>query len=809
MKKIILFIVTFSMLIVIPALLFAQSKIQGRVTDINDSPIAGVTALLQKATDSTLVKGAITDYTGNYSFENIAAGNYFISFSHTAFSPQQTTLFGVAGGIKNIDRGIIKLEAASATLKDIRVTATRPFIVQEADRTVINIANSIVMSSGTALDVLEKAPGVTVDRQNDIISLMGKAGVFVYIDGKQSYLSMADVVALLKTIPADNIDNIELITNPSAKYDAAGNAGIINIRTKKNDNTGTNGTVSLTAATGHFDREYANMRLNHRTEKLNFFVNYGANRVGDMWKFDLERDWSENGERNIVNNISPIRFRDGGQNAGAGVDYYIEKNSVIGLSWAGQWSTSNERAPADASFRRTPEGSVYYQTHSAKAISNPVYNHVVNADFQHNFRKNSGQLTADFDLGYFRRAYENTLITTTTIPYDPNEPRTWMLTTMPVMIDVRSIKADYSRPLKKNWTLAAGIKSSWVRSDNDQSLFSGEENKLQLDPDLSEHFQYTEQINAAYVHFAGEMGGNTKLQWGLRTEQTRSVGNAITHSNRVARDYIDFFPSALVSRPVGKEQVLTFSYSYRIDRPGYQSLNPVRGYLDPFAYSRGNPFLQPQYTHALELKHGFRQKIFTSLNVSFTSGLISYIIQPVNLQQYERVPQNMGHAQSYSLAVSFPLNVLPVWKIQSTLTGIYGQFHFTYLNTPVTAKQLSGRLNFTNTFTFKQGWSAELSGELSAPAVDVISHSPWLGYINAGIQKSYGARWKFRLNGQDILYTQKILGYINTAGFYMHTHITPDSRVVSLSATYTFGNQKIKEVRQRKTASEEEMKRAN
>jgi hypothetical protein len=617
-------------------------------------------------------------------------------------------------------------------------------------------------------------------------------------------------MALLKTMPADNIDNIELITNPAAQYDADGNAGIIDIRLKKNDNIGTNGNLSLSAGTGRYDREQASIRLNHRTAIFNLFGSYAANRSNDLWSFDLKRDWSQNGERNIVNNISPIRFRGVAHNASAGIDYFLGKTTVVGLIWSGQWNNWHEKAPADASFRSTPTGPVYYQTHSAKAISDPTYNHVLNANFQHNFHNNDGQLTADFDLGYFRRMFENSLLTTTVIPFDPGEPRTGMLTTMPVRIDVRSVKADYSRTLSKHWKMETGIKSSWVQSDNNQVLLSGVENNLKPDSGLSEHFQYTEQINAAYLHFAGELKGGTKLQGGLRAELTHSVGNAISHSNKVAKEYANIFPSGLISQPLGKDEVLTLSYSYRIDRPGYQSLNPVRSYLDPFAYSRGNPFLKPQYTHSLELKHGFKQKIFTSLNAAFISGLISYIIQPVNLKQYERVPENMGHAQSYSFVVSFPLELLPCWKMQSTLMGLYSRFHFTYLDQPVIAKQAGSRLNITNAFSFKKGWSAELSGELSSPSVEVISHIPWMGYMNAGVQKSFGLRWKLRLNVTDILYTRKIaFEHINTAGFYMHTLITYDSRVATLNATYSFGNQKLKEARQRKTASEEEMSRTN
>lgn len=785
--------------------------ISGKVNGSGGGPLYNANLLLLKSADSSLVKGVISDKNGDFLIQHVLPGSYILSVSIMGYK----TVFTARAILIDENSQDIILPAFILTeevkqLSEVSVTAIRPFIVQAADRTIVNVANSIVMSGGTALEVLEKAPGVTVDRQSDAISLMGKTGVIVYINGKQSYLAPADVMTLLKTMPADNIDNIELITNPTAKYDAAGNAGIINIRLKKNDATGTNGSLSLSAGTGRYDRELGSLRLNHRTAKFNFFGNYAVNRSNDLWRFDLQRDWSQDGERNISHNISPIRFKGHGHNATAGMDYFINKKTVVGAAWTGQWNTHQERAPADVIFRHAPGEAVYSQTHTQKSISDITGNQVVNINAQHTLDGNGGELTADFDLGYYKRAYENSLLTATIVPSHPTEPRTGMLTTMPVTINVRSIKADYNRSLSKSWKMDAGIKNSWVQSDNNQTLLSGEEDKLQPDPDLSEHFQYTEQINAAYIHFSGEIKGGTKLQAGLRVEHTHSVANSISKNNKITRNYTDLFPSALLSRPIGKNQALTLSYSYRIDRPNYQDLNPVRSYLDPFSYSRGNPFLKPQYTHSIELKHSFAEKIFTSFNASFTADLMEYIVQPITLKQFERVRENMGNAQSYSLAVSFPFNVLPGWRIQSTLLGLYGRYRFTYLDAPVVAKQVSGRLNVTNAITLTRGWSAELSGELSAPAVYVVTHTPWLGYLNTGVQKAFGSRWKLRLNAEDLLYTRKIAkGYINTAGYYMNIDISADSRVATLTATYVFGNQKLKASRQRRTASEEEMNRTN
>jgi hypothetical protein len=428
---------------------------------------------------------------------------------------------------------------------------------------------------------------------------------------------------------------------------------------------------------------------------------------------------------------------------------------------------------------------------------------------QHTFGPKGGQLTADFDLGRFRRSYSNSLFTNTLFSQEPQQPMAGLYIQMPTAIDIRTVKMDYTRSFGKDWKLEAGLKSSSVRSDNNMTLSSGEDGNLEVDPALSNHFQYTEQVNAAYLNMAGKFGGSTQWQAGLRAEHTHSVGNSVNLNNKVTRDYLNFFPSLFVTQPLSQAHKLTFSYSYRIDRPNYQNLNPARGYIDPYAYSRGNAFLKPQYTHSLELKHGYKDKIFTSLGASYTTDLVYFLIQPVDLNRFERTPDNIGNSSAYNLTVSFPLTILSGWTLQTNLMGIYGRFNYTYLDTPLTVRQVSGRFNAANSFVLGRGWTAELTGWINTPAVDAIWHSPWLGSLDAGLQKSLGSKWKAKLSVQDMLHTNRIIGYISAAGYYNEFHIFMDTRVAMLNLTYSFGNQQLKGMRQRRIGSEEEMQRTN
>lgn len=786
----------------------AQAHLSGSVLDGTGQPLADASVLLLDARDSSLVKGALGDGRGRYAFENVRAGRYRLSASRVGYAPVLSEPVEVSEAAPAALPPLTLTERAGE-LDGATVTAKKPFVEQKLDRTIVNVAGSIIASGSTALEVLEKAPGVTVDRQNDAIQLRGREGVIVLIDGRQTYLSMADVVALLRSTPSDNIDRLELVTNPSARYDAAGNAGLIDIRLKQNNNVGTNGSASLAGGTGRYGRSRGSLQVNHRTARLNLFGSYSANRGGNYWDFDLRRDQADGEARNLVDQLSYIRFWERGQNAKVGLDWFFGKNTTVGVVCTGFWSNLREQSPAYAWFRRQEGGPVYLHTLADKALKNSLSNQVANLNVQHTFGKTGKQLTADLDFGHFSRLFTNALTTRTLLPTVPPQPTTGLFTRMPATIDILTGKVDYSQPLPGGWKLEAGAKSASVFSDNDLTLLQGLAENLQRDDSLSNHFRYTEQVNAAYAMVAGKLGGKTEVQAGLRVEHTHSDAHSLNLGTRVVRDYVNLFPTLFVSRPLNDRHTLTASYGYRIDRPVYQYLNPARSYLDPYAFSRGNPYLRPQYTHALELKHGYRNKVFTSLGANLTDEFIFFIIQPVTGNTTERVPENFGRSDSYNLTVSFPVTLTPRWSAQATFVGTYGQFRFTYLGVSRRVEQVMGRLTASSALTLGRGWSAEATGWLATPAVYAVFRSPWLGTLDLGVQKSFGPQWKVKLSVQDVFHTNQILGWLRTPEFRFEHRIRMDTRVAMLNLSYAFGNQQLKAARQRRTASEDETRRAN
>jgi outer membrane cobalamin receptor len=786
----------------------AGQSVSGRVQDEQGNAMPFVNVLLLSSADSTLIKGAASNDAGDYSLEDVREGSFILAASMVGY---KMTYSGplVVSSRADVRAPLIVLATEATQLTEVSVVATRPFIEQSIDRTIVNVSNSIISSGSTALEVLEKSPGVSVDKQNDGIALRGKDGVIVMLDGKQTYLSMADVVSMLRGMPSDNIDKIELITNPPSKFDAAGNSGIINIVLKKNNSYGSNGSASLAFGSGEYHRERGSIQINNRSKKFNVFANYAGNRGGNYWNFDLRRKQAnEEGGWNLVDQDSYIEFRNSGHNAKAGIEYYVGKNTTVGVVYTGFWNSTDEQSPAETSIQKDNAEEPYLEIITDKTLHNVTSNQIGNINIQHTFGGKGGTLSADFDIGKYHRDYSNQLVITTLVSEDPPEGEEGLFTAMPSEIEIVTFKVDYSRDLSKNWKLDLGVKSSSVFSDNDMTLMSGPIDQMEIDTELSNHFQYTEKVRAMYASTAGKIG-KMDVQAGLRAEHTNSLGESLSLGTRIDRDYLNFFPSLFMTRSIAPKQTLAFSYSYRIDRPNYQSLNPARSYLDPYAFSRGNPNLRPQYTHAMELKHGFDNKIFTSVGANMVTDFVFYIIQPVSSESSERTPDNIGTSKAYNFNISFPINIMKAWSFQGNFTGTYSRLQYVYLGEQLLVEQVTGRFNGTNSFILGKGWTGELSGWLNTPSTNTIFVSPWLGSLDAGLQKSVKPSWKFRLSVSDIFKTNKWVAKGQANGYEQDVEITFDTRVVMLNVTYSFGNQQMKGVRQRSTASDEEVQRAN
>jgi len=789
-----------------------KGKVKGSIQDKAGKPLEFVSVLLVKASDSTLVKGDLSSASGTFAFENVGEGKYRIVATQLGFAKIHSEVFGLDASHPEHTLPALVMAEENKVLSEVTVTAKKPFIEQQIDRTVVNVENSIVASGNTALEVLEKAPGVTIDRQNDQIQLRGKQGVNIMIDGKQTYLSGQEVTDLLKNTPSDNIEKIEIITNPSSKYDAAGNSGIINIRMKKNKNFGTNGSVIIGAGYGRYEKSNNSLRLNHREGKINAFGNYSYAYNRSFQENELNRTIPFNGQVTYFdqNSSRPNLFR--GHNYRAGLDYFINKKSTVGILMSGFFNNWNQDNGINYSVIRNEAGAITLRPTTNVMVKNQWANLTGNLNYKYDFDGKGRELTADMDYSRFDRDSKNALTTNyTNEAGQVAQPTEKIRNTMPATIDIWAFKSDYVHPNKKGGKWEGGIKSSSVRSDNNLIYDNDRDGEWVLDTTKSNRFKYRENIQAAYLNFAGKLDKKTSLQLGLRVEHTNSQGHSITLNRLVDRSYTDFFPTFFASRQLDTNNVMNLSYSKRIDRPNYQDLNPFVFYLDPYTYQQGNPYLKPQYTHALQLTHVYKGALSTSLGYNRTSDVI---VREVPGQIPEKnityvSADNLATQHNVNLTVSFPVPVRKWWMMQNNLTVFYNKYDTPYLGAQYSVSVVAWNAYVSNTFTLGKGFSAELSGWYNSAGLYGFFASQPQGAFSVGMQKSlFNKKGMLKVNVNDPFWMNKFRGSTSYQDINFKINARWESRVVRATFTYNFGNQNVKAARQRSTSTEAERNRA-
>lgn len=794
---------------------FGQSPtkhtINGQVKTAAGQPLEFVTMLLVQASDSTkLVKGAISDANGAYTFENVTPGQYRIGAQQVGFAKTYSKPFAVDATQSSVAGPELTLAEESKNLSEVKVVAKKPFIEQQVDRTVVNVENSIVSSGNTALEVLEKAPGVTIDRQNDQIQLKGKAGVIVMIDGKQTYLSVQEVSNLLKNTPSDNIEKIEIITNPGSKYDASGNSGIINIKMKRDKNFGTNGTAILGAGVGRFEKTNASINLNHRQGKMTSFGSVNARYGRSFQMNDISRVIPLQGQTSYfdqnsyrVNFSRNVNFR-------AGFDYNLTRKSTVGAVLTGFSNLWAQPNGINTSYISNANGEVTLVPTTNIRSENRWNNITGNVNYKYDFDGKGRELTADADYSRFNADNLNDM-TTRFYNAAGAEVQGAQRFRNPMMaeINIWAAKADYVHPTKKG-KIEAGVKSSLVSTDNDMRYFDIIDNREVVNTNQTNRFQYNENINAAYTNFATRLNKKTNLQAGLRMEHTHSEGKSVTLNQTVTRDYVNLFPTVHVSRQLDTNHVLNVSYSRRIDRPSYQDLNPFKFYLDKYTYQEGNPYLRPQLTHSVEMTHVYKSAFSTTLGYSRTNDVIFREVPGQNPADSTTfvMTQNMRLQQNVNLTLSFPVQVRKWWMMQNNITALYNNIDAEYRGANLNVKVLTYNLYTSNNFTLGKGFSAELAGWFNSAGVYGIIKTQPMGAFSLGVQKRVlDGKGTLRVNVNDPFWINKFRGSAQYQDINLKMQSRWESRQVRATFTYRFGNQNVKAARQRQSATSAEQNR--
>lgn len=797
-------------LVILPDMM-AQTlgTIKGNVAQQSDKPLEFSTLMLLKSADSSLVKGAIADAAGTFSFERVAAGTYRVSAQQVGYTKTYSDLITIDDAHAVVQLPPIQLTEETRKLAELTVTARKPFIEQQVDRTVLNVENSVVAAGNTLLEVLEKAPGVTVDQQNEAIKVRGKGGVIVEIDGKRSYLSTQELMNLLRNTPSDNVEKIEVITNPSAKYDAAGNSGIINIKFKKNKNFGTNGTVTVgagqTLQPNGRGRMSSSLNLNHRVGQVNLFGNYSYGQYNNFNRNDIYRSIPYNGQVTYFDQRSSRVSQSLNHNFKGGVDWSVSKKTTLGALVSG--FTENESQPNGTSSADilNDQLAVTRRFTTGSRIVGNLTNLNYNANAKHLFNDKGHELSADVDYVTYTGQSKNFLGTQFFTPDGslsgrPDSVRNQMPSNIQILVG----KLDYARPMGKGkWE--TGLKASRVESDNNLT-FETKSDIWAIDPNRSNRFIYTEHISAAYLNYSRPLGKKTQLQTGLRLEHTNSVGNSVTLNDVRSRNYTNLFPSVFVTQQLDSSNALSFNYSRRIDRPNYQTLNPFIFFLDPFTYQQGNPNLRPQFTNSFQLTHTYKQAFITTLAYSrISDAIIDEVPRQIAAENKTFVTsENIDHQDNLSLTLSFPLPVTRWWNMQTNLSAFYNNYKTFYNNELLTLQQTSWNAYTSQNFTLSKTMTVEVSGFYNGAGVYGFYQIRPMGALSLGIQKQvWDKKGRFSLNMNDLFWTNHFTGKAQFQDIDFQVKSYWQSRVIRASFTYRFGNQNVKGARDRNTGADE------
>ncbi len=796
---------------------FTQNgSISGKVHDDAQKGLAGATALLLKASDSGLVKTAVTDKEGYFAFANVNAGSYLVAVSAAGFKKTLTPKISLDNESLVHELGVIGLSVEPKNMQHITVTAHKPFIEQKIDKMVVNIDAAVTNAGSTILEVLEKSPGVTVDKDGNI-SLKGKQQVLVMIDGRPTYLGPNELASLLKSMPASNADQIEIMTNPSAKYDAAGNSGIINIKTKKNKQQGFNGSINLNYSQGVYWRTNDNFNLNYRKNKFNFFANGGYSKWNSFQDLEINRKFRTPGVKDInaiFDQETNMRNSNSNYMMKMGMDYYLSKKTTLGVITTGLYNPEKFSSKS-LSYLKDGESNVDSMVYALSNNEGKWKNGTLNVNMRHQFDSTGRELTADLDYASYNSTSAMDFTNTTYDPYWSALNQTMLRGDLPVQIDIYSAKADYSQNLLKG-KLETGVKTSYVSTDNAANYFTISNGGETVDYGKTNNFVYKENINAGYLNFSRQFK-KLSVQVGLRYEYTHLEGDQFGNPQRpdssFSRGYGNLFPTIFLSYQASKDFQWGFNAGRRIDRPSYQDLNPFLFFLDQYTYQAGNPFIKPQYTTNVELSNTFKGFLTTTINYSHTVDFQTETFEQAKLPNGEDgyatiVRQgNIGTRDAAGISVSAQVPVKKWWTAILYTNLNYNRFRGEVNNDKVDVEATNLTVNINNQFKFKKGWSAELSGWYRSKGVEGQIMIDPMGQVAAGVSKQVlKGKSTIKLNVRDIFYTQVVTGYINFQNTEASFKNSRDTRVATLSFVYRFGKP-MKDAQPRKKtggASEEQ-----
>lgn len=782
--------------------LYAQQQqpiVTGKVLNEDHKAQTNVSIYLMSAKANAVIKTTVTDEDGKYTFTLVPAGEFVVQASAVGFETARSNALQVKTTAVQVEA--ITLKVMTNTISPLSVEARIPSLQQKDGKLILNVENSTLAVGNNALDIVQRAPGVSVDKDNNL-QLMGQQGVKVTIDGRQTYMSGEQLASFLKSMDGSQIKSVEVGTSRNARDDAEGAVGSINIVLKKNKLEGFNGAFLASAGHGKDVRGNSSINLNYKRNNTTLFGNYAYTQDKRVTELSVLRNvYSPKGDR-IFDQTGELFDNTKSQNYKVGIEQRTSPRNVMLLQFSG--GNSRER---ESNASTTNIGSQAVATDSILNTKSNTYSpfNRYSLNFNNEFKIDTvgTKLVLDLDWSAIRNDSKidynyRTMFPDSSLIYPDEIERTQM----PVKIDIYVAKLDYERMLGKA-KLELGAKYSQVRSDNNLQFDHWINEQWQEYEGRPNHFMYKEQISAAYADYSRAFG-KLSMKLGARGEYTVSDGNSLTLNNRVKRDYFNLFPSASFGYTFNENNILSLSYARKVSRPNYKHLNPFEYFIDKFTSQRGNAYLNPQYTDGITLNYTLHKMFNISLGTDITNdAMVESLGQDEETGKAWVTRENLGKTLTSYVNLNAPFRIGKVWTMNNNFTGIYMHFKGPIAGSVLDVGSFFLQARSNHNFRLSKTFSTELSVNYNSPFLYNVYkiHTRW----GADIGASYNfkdQRSSLKLAATDIFKTQKNNLTTDYAEFNSTIKQYNDNRVIRLSYTYKFGNLK-QQIRRKSTDSDE------
>ncbi|MCX2743594.1 TonB-dependent receptor [Mangrovivirga sp. M17] len=736
-------------------------KITGKVSDQNSQPVPFANVAVLNQSDSSLVTGAVTSENGNFTMGSPkVAGTYLVRLSAIGYETNYSEPFKIEGEGYSKHWSSLTLPEETQSLDGVEVRATRPTVIVEADKTVVDIENSALTEGNTALEVLEKSPGVWVDQDGNI-QLNGKAGVLVMIDDRRTFMSAKELQSLLNSMSANNIKSIELITNPSAKYDAEGSAGIINIKLKRGIDTGFNGSVNLGYNYNERNSYNGGVNFNYKKGKVSSFLQADYSKRAQWRDLTMRREFITQGEGEYMEQDAKNRHTFDNVNLNLGLDYEINDRHTVGF----MVKSFNNEGMVEFDVETFNYGNQDFPGFvlADNELNEENANNSANFHYIAQLDTNGTKLSVDLD--YVNKEsedfglFENEIFSSKGGELLGDET---FRNINPNMFDIYSAKADLTKPFGKGKTLEAGLKFSQVVSDNEVRFEALTDGEWVLDADRSNHFIYTENIYAAYASYGFPLTEKISVKAGLRYEHTIAEGKSVTLNQVNDRSYAGFFPSLFVTNNVSENYQIGFNYSRRINRPNYRMLNPYYLYIDRYTIATGNPNLKPVFTHNVEVNQTFKKKYIVGLGYNKSVDMFTEVPDAdVDSRLVVFSPRNLDDTHDAYARFIFPVDVKDWFSISNTAVVSYKQFSSVIEDEKVVNERFNTYFQSRFSFVLPKGFKFEMTGTYIGPNVWGIYRMDEQAWVDLGVKKSIiDDKLSFSLNFNDVFHSRRFQGTV-------------------------------------------------